>query len=259
MPLLLVDALEPAEAAALRAHLAGGCPRCSSYLAEADATLSYLPYALEPQAPRAAARDRLFAKLDVPPPAGDNHDRGHHRGAYKMPAWVRASLPAVVAACLAVVVTGHFMLEAMSKQRGDLLAKISTRDQRINVLSNQVQSSHTAIEVFYQASRQITLQGRAQSRAQGKALWDAKRECWHFRAFGLDPLGPKEAYQLWFVTPYGRKVPGGTFKPDAEGAAQMIVTLPKDVGPVASALVTDEPSVGTFQPTGTVQLSGKTE
>jgi hypothetical protein len=70
-------------------------------------------------------------------------------------------------------------------------------------------------------------------------------------------LAPKVAYELWFVTPYGRKVPAGTFTPDEHGSAQLTVTLPKDVGPVAGAFVTDEPSVGTFQPTGAIQLSGK--
>src|SRR2546423_9012590 len=63
MPLLLVDALEPAEAAALRAHLATGCTRCASYLAEADATLAYLPFALDPVPPAPAARERLVARL----------------------------------------------------------------------------------------------------------------------------------------------------------------------------------------------------
>src|SRR5437764_536529 len=98
MPLLLVDGLEPAEAAALRAHLASGCTRCAAYLAEADATLAYLPYALDPVAPTPAAREQLMdriaqhvpvaAHLRNPPPA---------RRGLRLPVWVRRALPAAVA------------------------------------------------------------------------------------------------------------------------------------------------------------------
>src|SRR3954468_20542264 len=69
MPMLLVDALEPADAAALRAHLAGGCTRCAAYLAEADATLAYLPYGLDAVAPGAGARERLMERIAQHVPA----------------------------------------------------------------------------------------------------------------------------------------------------------------------------------------------
>src|SRR5258707_15796852 len=92
MPLLLVDALEPAEAAALRAHLAGGCTRCASHLAEADATLAYLPYALDPVAPPPAARERLMERVGQHlPPAHPQTTRTARR--QRMPIWRRRALP----------------------------------------------------------------------------------------------------------------------------------------------------------------------
>jgi len=54
-------------------------------------------------------------------------------------------------------------------------------------------------------------------------------------------------------------VPASTFRPDERGEAYLVTTLPADVGPVGAAKVTDEPSVGTFQPTGKVHLAGKVE
>jgi len=42
-------------------------------------------------------------------------------------------------------------------------------------------------------------------------------------------------------------------------AGYLVTSLDKDVGPVAGAFVTDEPSVGTMQPTGSTHLSGKVE
>src|SRR6478609_1141917 len=112
MPLLLVDALEPAEAAALRAHLATGCPRCAAYLAEADATLAYLPYALDPVDPRPEARDRLMERVEQHAATSYAHGRGQvdyvrpegrQRRWRGLPQWVRAALPPAVAACLTFV------------------------------------------------------------------------------------------------------------------------------------------------------------
>ncbi|MDB5320770.1 MAG: putative anti-sigma factor [Phycisphaerales bacterium] len=264
MPLLLVDGLEPAEAAALRAHLAGGCTRCAAYLAEADATLAYLPYALEPVAPAAAAREQLMDRIaqHVPvaahlrnaPPAR----RG--RGGLRMPAWVRKALPAAVAACVTFIVTAKYMIgvqhthdDVLQKQLVKVQGEASSRDQRNRELVTQTELLQSP------SLRLIRMDGVAQPKASARALWDARRQAWHFYAYNLDTLGPKEAYELWFVTPYGRKVPAITFRPNELGNAYVVTSLDKDVGPVAGAFVTDEPSVGTMQPTGSTHLSGKLE
>src|SRR3954470_9504448 len=112
MPLLLVDGLEPAEAAALRAHLATGCTRCASYLAEADATLAYLPFALDPVRPAPAARERLVARLGEHVPLAHLQPTPlkQSRGGLRMPVWVRKALPAAVAACVTFIVTARYML-----------------------------------------------------------------------------------------------------------------------------------------------------
>src|SRR4051794_41003175 len=116
MPLLLVDGLEPAEAAALRAHIATGCTRCASYLAEADATLAYLPYSLEQTAPAPAARDRLFNQINQPVPARPQLAQARHPHILRMPGWVRAALPTAIAACIVFIATVQIMLH-MQKQR----------------------------------------------------------------------------------------------------------------------------------------------
>src|SRR5438132_415648 len=111
MPLLLVDALEPAEAAALRAHLAGGCTRCAAYLAEADATLAYLPYALDPVAPAAAARERLMERVGQHlPPSYAQPTTARSRRRQRMPIWMRWALPPAVAAAITFIITAKFMM-----------------------------------------------------------------------------------------------------------------------------------------------------
>jgi len=282
MPLLLVDALDPAEAAALRTHISAGCPRCSAYLAEADATLALLPFALEPQAPRTEARAVLLSRIgvsqdavDQTPASGTLSDAEAHRHkVFKFPRWARIILPPAIAACLTFVATAWGMLDSMKKQRADFAQALKGHSEYIQVLheqnaamnrtvrsmSTRVQETDRSIEDVLKARKFITLEGMSnQPKAFARAWFDPQRNAWHFRAFNLAQLGPKEAYELWFVTPYGRVVPASTFRPDERGEAYLVTTLPGDVGPVGAAKVTDEPSVGTFQPTGTIHLSGKVE
>src|SRR5258706_11847523 len=259
MPLLLVDALEPAEAAALRAHLAGGCTRCASHLAEADATLAYLPYAVDPVAPAATARERLMERVGQHlPPAHTQTTRTMRR--QRMPVWVRWALPPAVAAAITFIITAKFMTTVQHNHDEVYQRQLVTAKAEVASCELQTRELVTQTELLHSPSlRLIKLDGAAQPKASARALWDARRQAWHFYAYNLDTLGPKEAYELWFVTPYGRKVPAATFRPNELGNAYLVASLDKDVGPVAGAFVTDEPSVGTFQPTGTTHISGKLE
>jgi hypothetical protein len=266
MPLLLVDALEPAEAAALRAHMAGGCTRCASYLAEADAMLNHLPFALDPVLPPAGARGRLMARVNqaTPPAALAYNAQQANRGRLWLPGWARKALPAAIAACLVFVATVQMMLRSQHEQEQKLQQAIADARNKLTetTKTNVMLTTEVAIaKNLYVSSKQITLEGRAQPKAFGRAMWDATRGAWHFKAFNLEQLAAKsDAYQLWFETPYGRKVPTAkTFRPDEHGDVYVVVTLPPDAGPVTKAFVTDEPSVGTQQPTGTVHLWGKVD
>ncbi|HSI34140.1 MAG: anti-sigma factor [Phycisphaerae bacterium] len=270
MPLLLVDALDPPDATALRAHLATGCARCAAYLAEADATLAHLPFSLEPVTPRPEAKTALLVRIEAetaPAVVSYTTPLAMKPRTLRMPAWVRYVLPPAVAACLTFVVTAWYMVDSMKAQRGEFARLIGGREDHIKVLHSEnatlaarMKRADDDVSHALGARKFIVLEGQAgQPRAFARAWFDPKRNAWHFRAFNLQPVGPKEAYELWFVTPYGRIVPASTFRPDERGEAYLVTTLPADVGPVAAARVTDEPSVGTFQPTGTVHLAGKAE
>src|SRR5258706_4930420 len=202
MPLLLVDALEPAEAAALRAHLAGGCTRCAAYLAEADATLAYLPYALEQVAPSAAAREQLMDRIaQHVPVAAHLRNAPPARRELRLPVWVRKALPAAVAGCVTFIVTAKYMIsvqhthdDVLQKQLVKVQSEASIRDQRNRELVTQTELLQSP------SLRLIRMDGVAQPKASARALWDARRQAWHFYAYNLDRLWPKEAYELWFVT-----------------------------------------------------------
>jgi hypothetical protein len=251
MPLLLMDSLEPAEALELRAHLAGGCPRCAGALAEAETALSYLPFALRETVPGAVVRDRLMARISRGEP---------RRGTGRVSRWIRAAMPAALAACLTFVATAWFMMRVNRAQRVQYDEVVSTRERTIQSLVRQVRDTNGTLEPLLHSRRQAVLASPTQPRAFARVWWDEGRRAWHFRAFGLEqPESAKIAYELWFITPYGRKVPAVTFKPDSQGGAYVVVTVPAEVGPIAAFAVTDEPSVGTFAPTGVAHLYGKVE
>jgi hypothetical protein len=162
MPLLLVDALEPAEAAALRAHRATGCTRCASYLAVADATLAYLPFALDQTAPAPSARDRLFNQLNQAPPSRPDTTPAR-RHILKLPHWVRASLPAAIAASIVFIATVQTMLYLQRNREAGMTAELSDLRQTLNVarqhnseLTDQVQ----LVRLLTGSSKQITLEGK---------------------------------------------------------------------------------------------------
>src|SRR4051812_14773238 len=144
MPLLLVEALEPAEAAALRAHLATGCPRCSAYLAEADAILAHLPFALDPIAPQAGARGRLMGRGAQHAPTVATHSSVRLNEPSRtrmrlMPRWARAVLPAAVAACIVFVATVQYMLRLQHGREEQQRAQFVKVEQRAQELAAQAQ------------------------------------------------------------------------------------------------------------------------
>jgi anti-sigma-K factor RskA len=98
-----------------------------------------------------------------------------------------------------------------------------------------------------------------QPNATGRVIWDHDRNMWHVTVFNMTPPPPGKTYELWFIKPDQTKVAAGTFDVDAKGGASMMIPVPKDIGPIAVAAVTDEPIGGLPQPSGKAQLAGKTQ
>ena len=73
----------------------------------------------------------------------------------------------------------------------------------------------------------------------------------------MKPTEAGRTYELWFVTADQRKVPAATFDVGADGDASLVVKPPKELGAIALAAVTEEPSGGVPQPTGAILLVGK--
>ncbi|CAN5681180.1 hypothetical protein BH09PLA1_BH09PLA1_15910 [soil metagenome] len=238
-----VDALSPAERESLRAHLASGCPTCSAALAEAEATLAQIPLSLTLQSPPAYLRDRLMQRVLANPrtattavaPRSDN---------------VLRTLLAL-AACLAIGFAATFYFITPRYQR-----QLAARDARIQQLLTQNASTEDMAQILNAENLQMVSLNHAdpQPDAKGRLIWDRDRGMWHVSVFDMKPPEPGQTFELWYITPDQRKIAAGTFDVDAKGNGSIMVKLPKDIGPVAIAAITNEPMGGVEQPTGKVHI-----
>jgi anti-sigma-K factor RskA len=64
-------------------------------------------------------------------------------------------------------------------------------------------------------------------------------------------------YVLWYINTNNTPVRAGSFNVDSMGCAAMTTTIPKDVGTLAVAAVTDEPIGSVGGPTGSIQMVAK--
>jgi anti-sigma-K factor RskA len=250
--------LEPAEAAALRAHLASGCPACAGALASAEATLGHLPLALDPVPPPRHVRDRLLARIEsergaTAPPIRAGTPAGARRLSWSE-AWLRPALAAGIAA----VVTFLAVSIPARRQTEALEARLASQATELRALSRAVEGAESTLRVLRSpAIDVVTLAGQGtQAGARGRIFWDRSRGVWHFYAADLKPAGAGRTYELWFIDSAQRKTPAGTFDVDAAGEGSIEVAVPADLGTIVLAAVTDEPAGGSPQPTGQIHLAG---
>jgi type II secretory pathway pseudopilin PulG len=237
--LLAAGALTPAEQDDLRQHLATGCPRCASALAEAESTVAHLPLTLPAESPSPAVRDQLMRRVLA--------DKTSPRSA-GVP-W----LALAAAACFGIVIGSLLWQTTLGNQRADRIHELETALADRNSRLEEIQ---TAIGAPSLSFIPVAAQPAQPSAARGRILWDKQANQWHVYVFDMAPPTAGQQYQLWFVTADQQKVSAGVFDVDSNGDASMVVSVPANLGPIALAAVTNEPAGGLAQPTGNFQLLG---
>src|SRR5438067_2246360 len=111
--LYAADQLEPAEAEAMREHLATDCPTCAGALAEAEATLAQVAMAIDPVEPLAETRERLMSQISVTRSAVTQSPALQGRGSSRM----RIFATSLLSAAAAVAITSAIFLYATRTQR----------------------------------------------------------------------------------------------------------------------------------------------
>lgn len=223
--LYAAEQLEPAEAEALREHLATDCPICAGALAESEATLAQVAMSIDPIAPPADTREKLMSRIAATRSRATQSPALQGRGSSPL----RIFATALLSAAAAVVITSAIFVSMM---------RDATRRK-------------PTLEM-------VSMTSEIQPKAHGAVAWDMDHHEWHVAVFNLAPLPAGKEYELWIIPPGGKApMPSKTFTVDASGSATLIVPVPADIGSVATAAITDEPAGGVQAPTGKIQLIGK--
>ena len=260
IPLLALGTLESEEAQEIRAHLAGGCPACQGRMAEADAMLAMLPATLTTVAPPAQAREKLMPRVDaaarrnapIPLPARSSG------GGWKI------GPPLLGLAAGFLIASGIFFIRlsnerhetvALRDRNQSVLKEAAEKDLQMNQLKSDVLMMHEAVKTVSAPTVQMVKMNGAAAQPNAHAHLFVDREGLMLLFCGdkLKSPGDKRTYELWLVSG-DKKIPAGTFTPDAKGEVAMITKIPPGIGPLAKAAVTDEPAGGMPQPTGNYQL-----
>jgi hypothetical protein len=104
-------------------------------------------------------------------------------------------------------------------------------------------------------SEQFALAPGTMPGVTGTLFWNKADGTWTLMASNLKPPAAGKTYELWIINQKGKKIAAGTFTPDAAGNAMHEVPIPADAGPLSLAAVTDEPTGGVQDPTGSIQFS----
>jgi anti-sigma-K factor RskA len=234
------EQLEPEETAPLLEHLSAGCPRCAGELAAARTVAGHLALAVPPLAPSSSVKERLLERIGssttVPLHGGQRVSR---------PAVTRRWPAALAAAALAAGIAAVAILIPARRQLDTLRIALANAESTLRSFG----SSTTRV-----AALEAT---EPQPGASGRLFWDESKGTWHVFVSNMKPSRDGRTYELWFITVDQRKIPAGTFVVGPGGHASFNVALPKDLGDVALAAVTEEPAGGVPQPTGAIQLVGK--
>ena len=163
------------------------------------------------------------------------------------------------AVAAAAIVAGGLQYQKSEGFRTDLaesqaeLSQVSQEAAKASMVMETLTDSHTK-----QVSLALPSTTAPPAVPEAHASYLGKKGSLVFVANHLAALDPAKTYELWLI-PTGKgavPIPAGTFKPDAQGrASMMMASLPKDVD-VAAVGVTIEPDGGSEKPTMPIVLMG---
>jgi hypothetical protein len=132
---------------------------------------------------------------------------------------------------------------AAARERGELERRVAEREATLAAISAP-------------AARVIEMAAARPAAPGGRMFWDPATDRWTFFAHNLPAVREGREYQLWLVTTDNRKIPAGTFRPDARGAAVVQATYALAADALAAVAVTEEPAGGLPQPSGAIIVAG---
>jgi anti-sigma-K factor RskA len=281
-------ALEAGERAPLEGHLSS-CAECRTELREmADAAAS-LVYTVAPIMPPASMRARVLQSVRAVAPSEAAASRAVDpsefaaravdpsevkgsgldlRGLLKrFSVWqilgarpslaFGAAMALVAVAALGITTTALLNRNsALSREVAQLYDRLRESQTETTGVRTQLASLRDLNDVLASPDARVTqLAGKGEgARARATLAYERTTGRAVLVTAGLPPAPAGKAYQLWLIAD-NKKMPGGTFKTDAEGRARMSDRLPAGEGSPVFA-VTLEREGGVTAPEGEIYLIG---
>lgn len=239
-PAAALGALDPDEAAFLRAHLAA-CPRPHPELRDAVELAASIAGAWpDEDAPSPQLRSRLLGavRAEAPPPAGERQGSAVPRTWWRPFAVGATSLALAASLALAVHVG----------ENGALRDQLADAETRISAMSTELATAEAWIERAVATGADaffMSGEGRG-AEASFMLVVEADAAGAVLLMSGLPELAPGRTYELW-VERDGAVVGVGTFHPDESGLAAL--TIDASLGGIRQAMITIEPEGGSETPT----------
>jgi len=243
LALYALGSLEGEAAATLERHL-DECQACRQELARLEGDMALLALSTSGPAPPQRARQRLLKAMAREP-------RSLRTVFMRRRWWTLA--PVFASLVLAIFAILLWRENARQRDRIDALKADAANNQ-----ASFEEAKHVLALLTDPSAMHVTLVA-AQSKPQpaARAIYMPRNGALVFMASNLAPLAPEKTYQLWLVPLHGDKpMPAGTFKPDPNGNA-MVMMPPMSPGVEAKTFaVTIEPDGGSATPTMPLVLVG---
>ena len=263
-----LGALEKREARQVEKHLSR-CSDCRHLHGEAEETTALLGLAAPMR--RASPAVRLWLRRKIVP--------GSASRSFLAPRLSWASAAAVLAGIsLGALAWGGVLQTQVNGLKGDsgryavLYDELQRRGETVDVLQKALtdaafrqQNLQDLLQEQDQAMRVVALSGQGRedlastapsSPIRGSYFWSAEANLGVLFMVNLPQLAANRTYQLWVLGPEGTPVSAGTFVPEADGSARLLVG--GDLGGTLTGMaITVEPAPGSATPTGEIILQGR--
>ncbi|MGH9710653.1 MAG: anti-sigma factor [Candidatus Acidiferrales bacterium] len=252
LPLYAVGALPSEESEPLERHLAE-CSACLEELSCLSEAAAQIAMAVQPAVPSPHLREQLQARLDNESsrPPGPVEGRRSIRRWRTRRVWFWA--PAFASAIIAIAFAALWRHDREFVQENrELTSRLEANDRAVRQ-ARELINMLTAGD----AARITLVASGAKPQPEAKVVYSSRQRSLVLLAGSLSPLPARKTYELWLLPASGAQpIPAGTFKPDARGAATLV--LSHFAGGVAAKgfAVTIEDGPGSAVPTMPIILSG---
>ncbi len=255
-----LDALNPSDAGAMRAHLES-CAQCRSELAEIRDAAALLAHAAPPAAPSEDVRERILDRIKTTSTSSSSQaPKVLPLRAPSSKVWATA-LRLAAAIAVVMLLLGIIVLwrrDVASRREIRTLAHQVDRQQReLQVERENLARQDEALALMNSPeAKKMALSGTpAAQTARATFVYDQKSGHGMLMVDELPATPADKAYEVWFIPKGLAPIPGRTFTVDRGGRALIADNLPSQAKAPLVIAITLEPKSGSAAPTGTIYLA----